>query len=85
MKERIITGWTFQRWLYLVLGCIIMAQAVVEQQWLIILPAGYFAAMAVFNFGCAAGGCYGGACNTTRDRESDKESLNVDFEEIKKQ
>lgn len=70
MKQRILTGWTFQRWLYLIFGGIVMVQAVVEQQWLVLLPAGYFAAMAIFNFGCAAGGCAGGACSTDLEPKS---------------
>ncbi len=70
MKQRIFSGWTFQRWLYLVFGGIVMAQAVADQQWLVLLPAGYFAAMAIFNFGCAAGGCSDGTCNINFDPKS---------------
>lgn len=72
MKERILRGWTFQRWLYLILGGIVAVQAVVEQQWLVLIPGGYFASMAIFNFGCAAG-CYGKACPT------EKHPLKKDF------
>lgn len=63
MTGMILKGWTFQRWLYLLLGGIVMAQAIVGQQWLILLMGGYFASMAVFNFGCAAGRC-GATCDT---------------------
>jgi hypothetical protein len=58
MKDRITKGWTFWRGLYLVMGGIVMTEAVMNHQWPGLLFGGYFAAMAVFNFGCAAGACY---------------------------
>ena len=64
MKKRILTGWTIQRVIYLVLGTIIIAQSVKEQQWALVLAGGYFAAMGLFAFGCASGNCYGGSCCT---------------------
>jgi hypothetical protein len=62
MKEKILKGWTFQRWLYLILGGFVAIQAVAEQRWLALIPGGYFVSMAIFNFGCAAG-CFGGTCS----------------------
>jgi hypothetical protein len=84
MSDRILKAWTFQRWLYLVLGGIVIAQAAVEQQWMVMLAGGYFASMAIFNFGCAAG-CYGGACSTGNDGRSNNKSLNKNLEDVKTQ
>ncbi len=64
MKARILSRWTVQRWLYLILGVIIIAQAIADRQWMLTIAGGYFAAMAVFNFGCATGGCYGNSCRS---------------------
>lgn len=66
MSDRILKGWTFQRWLYLIIGRFVIAQAAVEQHGLFMLAGGYFAAMAIFNFGCAAG-CSGGACSAEKN------------------
>jgi hypothetical protein len=62
MKTRILTGWTFMRAIYLLLGVFIVVQSVQQQQWLGILLGGYFASMGLFAFGCAAGNCAGGRC-----------------------
>jgi hypothetical protein len=57
MKERILTGWTFVRALYLVMGILILAQSIVMNEWLGIVIGGYFSAMGLFGFGCAGGYC----------------------------
>lgn len=57
MLQRVLTGWTFIRALYLVIGGFVLAQAVIEGQWPGLLLGGYFTSMAVFNYGCAAGAC----------------------------
>ena len=62
MKERILHNWTFQRLLYLVIGGFVVAQSIADQQWLGVAFGGYFAAMGLFAFGCAAGNCFGGNC-----------------------
>lgn len=58
MKQRIFTGWNFQRILFLLMGVVIIIQAVADKQWMVLVPGGYIASMAVFNFGCASGSCY---------------------------
>ena len=37
-------------------------QSALTQEWVGVVFGGYFAAMGVFAFGCAAGNCYGGKC-----------------------
>lgn len=57
LKRNIIRGWTFSRILYAGVGLAIMADSIINQQWIGILLGGYFAAMGIFAFGCAAGNC----------------------------
>lgn len=57
MKDRLLKGWTIRRAMYLILGCIAIAQAIITKQYLLILFGGYFASMGLFAFGCASGQC----------------------------
>lgn len=57
MKDRLLKGWNLRRVLYLVLGVIVIVQAVHTAQYLLILFGAYFASMGIFNFGCASGAC----------------------------
>lgn len=81
MRDRILKGWTFQRFLYLIIGGVVIAQAVAERHWMIMVMGGYFAAMAVFNFGCAAG-CYGSACSPGKDARQSRKSLDTNINEV---
>lgn len=57
MKERILTGWTIQRGLYVVIGGFMIVQSIMDRQWFAIVFGAYFAAMGIFAFGCAGGNC----------------------------
>jgi hypothetical protein len=83
MKERITKGWTFTRVLYLALGAFVVAQSIMQQQWLGILLGGYFASMGLFAFGCAAGGCFGGNCGHLPAHGNQPIAKDVEFEELK--
>lgn len=83
MKERILTGWTLTRVLYLVMGTYIVVQSVLEQQWIGILLGGYFAAMGLFAFGCAAGNCGVGSYSEGRKNQGMDDFGEVVFEEVK--
>lgn len=72
MLQRITTGWTLTRTVFLFLGGLMIAQAIWEKQWYGIAFGSYFAAMGLFSFGCAAGNCYGGNC--TVDNEQKREA-----------
>jgi hypothetical protein len=63
MKERILTGWTVKRVLYLGIGVFLLVQSVMDGQGFGILFGGYFAAMGLFAFGCASGNCAGNDCS----------------------
>lgn len=79
MKERILTGWTFIRGLYLVMGILVIIQSAKQQQWFGVLFGCYFASMGLFSFGCATGNCFGGNCAVEPKQNSTIQV--VDFEE----
>ncbi|MEN9686446.1 MAG: hypothetical protein RLZZ28_2232 [Bacteroidota bacterium] len=62
MKQRLLTGWSLTRIVYLAIGSLIMVQSFIDRQWLALLGGAYFASMGLFAFGCAAGNCFGGNC-----------------------
>lgn len=64
MKQRILTGWTFARALYTILGIAIIVQSLIQREWFGVPLGAYFASMGIFAFGCAAGACFGGSCRT---------------------
>ena len=81
MKERILTNWTFTRVLYLIMGCAVIIQSVMSQQWFGVAFGGYFAAMGLFAFGCASGNCFGGNCEVEPKQKTTIQD--VDFQEVK--
>lgn len=83
MKERILTGWTLTRVLYLVMGTYIVVQSVLEQQWIGILLGGYFVSMGLFAFGCAAGNCGVGSYSQGHKNHDSVNFGEVVFEEVK--
>jgi hypothetical protein len=72
MKQRITTGWTLQRALFVIVGTFVMAQGASEQLWFGVIFGAYFTSMGLFAFGCAAGGCFGGACEIEQPETSTK-------------
>lgn len=80
MKQRILTGWTFSRALYVIVGSFIIFDSIINKQWAALGFGVYFAAMGIFAFGCAAGTCYtGGNANSSILNNAEE----VQFEEIK--
>lgn len=57
MKDRLLTGWTFQRILLLGVGLLIIGQSVSIQQWLGVGLGAYVLFMGLFSLGCASGNC----------------------------
>jgi hypothetical protein len=82
MKERILTGWTINRALYLIMGISIIVQAATSQQWFGVALGGYFASMGLFAFGCASGNCFNVSAATQPQRQS-VAIQDVEFEEVK--
>lgn len=80
MKERIITGWNFMRVLWLIIGIGIGYQAIKESNYLMLLPALYFAFAAIANVGC----CASGSCAINFSENNNRKSVTeIEFEEIK--
>lgn len=57
MKDKLLTGWTFQRVVFLIVGLLIVGQSVSAQQWIGVALGGYLLFMALFSIGCASGSC----------------------------
>jgi hypothetical protein len=81
LKTRLVSGWNFQRALYLVMGTFVLFQGIENNQWAAMAFGGYFAAMGLFAFGCAAGNC--GMPSSTKNKAVDATTLDVAYEEIK--
>ena len=73
MREQILTGWNFRRILSLVLGGIVVIQAINEKQWAAALFGGGLIVMALLNKGCCAtGGCSSGGCSIPTKKMENK-------------
>lgn len=57
MKDRILKDWNVKRLLYLAMGTVVIAQAVVTTQYIFGLAGAYLAVMSILNIGCASGRC----------------------------
>ena len=79
MKERILTGWTLMRALYLVMGITLTIQAVMSHQYMLVGLGIYFGAMSIFGIGCAGGRCAVPAPNKNQTNLTE----DVTFEEVK--
>jgi hypothetical protein len=67
MKYVILHNWNFFRGLRLILGIIIIVQAVMSREWIFGMMGFFFAGMALFNQGC----CGTGTCNNPIKKEID--------------
>ena len=81
MKERILTRWTFQRAIYLLVGLFVIIQSSINQQWFGTFIGFYFFSMGLFAFGCASGSCYSGGFKKVNLKSN--KSQDVKFEEVK--
>lgn len=57
MKQRLLTGWSVRRVIYLVGGAGMSTYFFVDKMWLMGIVSLYFVAMGIFAFGCAGGQC----------------------------
>ena len=83
LKQRLLTGWTFTRVLYVSLGTFVIINSATNQQWFGVLFGAYFASMGLFSFGCASGACFVGSCNTEPQQKNKTQIQDVEFEEVK--
>lgn len=83
MKERITAGWNLQRIILVLTGLGFVVYSISTGTWTGILLGAYFAAMGVFQIGCAAGNCYSGNCETDAPASGNKALYEVQYEEVK--
>ena len=77
MKNRILNNWSFPRIIRLIIGIIIIIDAIYSKDVLIGTLGLFFTSMAVFSFGCCAvGGCYSPTKDVLRTNE------NVTYDEV---
>lgn len=82
MLKRIRTGWTFTRFIYMVLGGFILGQSILDSQWLGMFIGGYFTSMGLFGFGCASGNCFGKINPEVNASGQNKLSEDIQYEEV---
>lgn len=83
MKERIFTGWTFQRVIFSILGIVILIQSIVDKQWFGIAFGIYLASMGLFAMGCTGGNCYVVNRNLNSDKKTMTTKADTEYEEVK--
>ena len=77
MKSRILHGWNLVRRFWLLVGAGIAIVAVIDKNYLLLLPALYFLLGAILNVGCFAASCTTNF-NTNKERSSEK----TEFENV---
>lgn len=83
MKENLLTGWNFRRALFLIVGIIILVQSGAKSDWLGVALGSYFAAMGLFQIGCASGTCFTQPIISKNDSNTPIEIEDVEYEEVK--
>ena len=77
MKETILTGWNFMRWLRLLMGAYIVFTSITSKNYVFALIGGLFIFQAITNTGCPA------CAAVPNSKVEQKDTENIDFEEIK--
>tara|TARA_R110002072_G_scaffold22432_1_gene78690 strand:- start:13175 stop:13369 length:195 start_codon:yes stop_codon:yes gene_type:complete len=57
MKKRLLNGWNMQRFIFLIMGLILLIHTLMDQQYIGALLGMYITVMGLFGFGCASGNC----------------------------
>ena len=78
-KTQLFSNWHFMRWLRLVLGGYIAYQAILNHDPLAGMIAVFFLFQALTNTGC----CGSGTCAVPLSEQKNKDTTEVEFEEIK--
>lgn len=77
MKDTILTGWNFMRWLRLFMGAYIVVTSITGKNYVFALIGGLFIFQAITNTGCAA------CAAVPNTKVEQKNTENIEFEEIK--
>lgn len=72
MKKRLLTGWTWTRIFFLLIGIMVLGQGIDAVQWPGIALGSYIAAMGVFGWGCAGGSCSTSNCRVEYEQDQEK-------------
>ncbi|HEY1047458.1 MAG TPA: hypothetical protein VGF79_13510 [Bacteroidia bacterium] len=78
-SNTLLKGWSFSRWLRLILGLSIAIQTIYQPDFIMGTLALTLLLQAVFNVGC----CAGGNCSVSNKTQSEQTLENTTFEEIK--
>lgn len=77
MKETMLTGWNFMRWLRLAMGVYIVVTSFTGKNYFFAIFGALFIFQAITNTGC-------GACAAVPNTKVDQQNTeNIEFEEIK--
>lgn len=83
MIERLTTGWTITRGIFLAMGIFVIIDAIVSKQYFGIAFGAYFASMGLFAIGCAGGACYTAPSKATANATDENDLTNITYLEIK--
>lgn len=70
LLNRIITGWTWKRMVFLGVGIWIITQSALNGEWVGVILGAWPAIMGVFGVACAGSNCNNAVCEIKRDEES---------------
>lgn len=65
ITHTLFTGWHFRRWLYLVMGIVLIIQSIQVHELMLLIPAILILVMALVNQGC----CGANGCRLPSDRD----------------
>ncbi|MEX2349960.1 MAG: hypothetical protein WD554_03705 [Flavobacteriaceae bacterium] len=57
MKRRLLSGWSIQRIVFLLMGVILLLHTIMDNQPIGVLLGIYITGMGLFGFGCTTGNC----------------------------
>ena len=77
MKQVILTNWSFPRFLRLILGFVILTEAIISRDLTIGFAGLFFTLMPIFNIGC----CGSGSCCTQPENNIASEN-EISYEEV---
>jgi len=83
MKETLLTGWSFVRWLRLFIGGSFVINSISERNYGVGMIGALFVFQAITNTGCMGGACGVPQQNAKTDKNTDPET--VEFEEVTKE
>lgn len=78
-KQLLLSNWHVMRIVRLALGVGLMVGFVVEGDWILLMASAVLLFQAIFNVGCASGGCY----TPPRYNRREQDVKEIEYKEIK--